>query len=72
MFLVLAVPVELLTGLKVFSLLRSVEQRSLAMYLLCALKEDRLFQILEKRIMDEGNMEQLKEFAKLAAKCLEK
>ena len=63
--------VELLTGQKVLSLLRPMEQRSLAMYLLCALKEDRLFEILEKRIMDEGNMEQLKDFAKLAAKCLE-
>ena len=63
--------VELLTGQKVLSLLRPIEQRSLAMYLLCALKEDRLFEILEKRIMDEGNMEQLKDFAKLAAKCLE-
>ncbi|XP_065625632.1 wall-associated receptor kinase 2 [Quercus suber] len=63
--------VELLTGQKVLSLVRPMEQRSLAMYLLCALKEDRLFEILEKRIMDEGNMEQLKEFAKLAAKCLE-
>ena len=63
--------VELLTGQKVLSLLRPMEQRSLAMYLLCALKEDRLFEILEKRIMDGGNMEQLKDFAKLAAKCLE-
>ena len=63
--------VELLTGQKVLSLLRPMEQRSLAMYLLCALKEDRLFEILEKRIMDEGNTEQLKEFANLAAKCLE-
>ena len=61
---------ELLIGHKTISLARPKEQISLAMYFLCALKEDWLSEILENGIMDEGNVKQVKEFAKLAAKCL--
>ena len=40
------------------------------MYFLYALKEDKLFEILANGIADEDNMEQVKEFMKLATKCL--
>ena len=35
-----------------------------------AIKEDRLLQILENHIVNEDNIEQLKEFANLAKRCL--
>ena len=63
--------VELLTGQKALSFSRPEEQRTLAMYFLYSLKENQLFEILENGIVEQSNMEQVKEFAKLAAKCLE-
>ena len=63
--------VELLTGQKALSFARPEEQRSLAMYFLFSLKENQLFEILENGMVEQSNMEQVKEFAKLAAKCLE-
>nr|XP_023910529.1 wall-associated receptor kinase 3-like [Quercus suber] len=63
--------VELLTGQKALSFARLEEQRSLAMYFLYSLKENQLFEILEDDIVEQSNMERVKEFAKLAAKCLE-
>ena len=62
--------VELLTGQKALSFARPEEQSSLAMYFLYTLKEDKLFEILANGIADEDNMEQVKEFVKLATKCL--
>ena len=62
--------VELLTGKQVLSSDRSEEQRSLAMYFLSSLKEDRLFQVLENYIMKDENTQQIKEVATLAKKCL--
>ncbi|KAK3428181.1 hypothetical protein EUGRSUZ_F04287 [Eucalyptus grandis] len=61
--------VELLTGKKALSFDRPEEERSLAMYFLSALKEDRLFQIVEELIAHEGN-EQVKRVADLAKRCL--
>ena len=63
--------VELLIGQKALSFARPEEQRSLAMYFLYSLRENQLFEILENSIMEQSNMEQVKEFVKLAAKCLE-
>ena len=62
--------VELLTGQKALSFDRSKEQMSLAMHFLRSLKEGKLFEIVENNIVDERNMEQLKNFANLAAMCL--
>ena len=42
--------------------------RNLVMYFSSAVKEDRLLQILENHIVNEGNIEQLKEAANLAKK----
>ena len=45
-------------------------ERSLVTYFLISLEENRLFDVLEKHVATEGNVEQLKEVANLARKCL--
>eukprot|EP00257_Ricinus_communis_P017027 XP_015575365.1 putative wall-associated receptor kinase-like 16 [Ricinus communis] len=62
--------VELLTGKKALSFERPEEERNLAMYFLYALKEDRLVNVLEDCILNEGNIEQIKEVSSLAKRCL--
>jgi serine/threonine protein kinase len=62
--------VELLTGEDVFSFDRSEHKRCLPMYFLSSLKEDRLFEILENFIVEEGNKEQINEVVELAERCL--
>jgi len=62
--------VELLTGGNVLSFNRSEKERSLAMYFLSSLKDDRLFEVLENRIVEGGNEEQIKEVVELAKRCL--
>ena len=63
--------VELLTGMKALSFDKSEEERSLAMYFLSSLKENRLFQLLEDNISHKVNGEELNEVALLAKRCLE-
>jgi serine/threonine protein kinase len=62
--------VELLTGGDVLSFNRSENERSLAMYFLSSLKDDRLFEVLENHIVEGGNEEQIKEVVELAKRCL--
>ncbi|CAL8996474.1 unnamed protein product [Prunus brigantina] len=62
--------VELLTRKKALSFDQPEEERNLAMYFLSALKEDRLLQVLDDCIVNEGNIEQLKEVSNLAKRCL--
>ncbi|XP_075645068.1 wall-associated receptor kinase 2-like [Castanea sativa] len=62
--------VELLTGEKALSFDKPEEERSLAIRFLSYLKDNRLFEILEKHIAKEGKAEQLKEVANLAKRCL--
>lgn len=62
--------VELLTRKKALSFDQPEEERNLAMYFLSALKEDRLLQVLDDCIVNEGNVEQLKEVSNLAKRCL--
>ncbi|KAB5568536.1 hypothetical protein DKX38_002329 [Salix brachista] len=62
--------VELLTGKRPVSFDGPEEERSLAMHFLSALKEDRLFQILEDCIAKEGNAEQVDKVARLGKTCL--
>ncbi|XP_065625315.1 wall-associated receptor kinase 4-like [Quercus suber] len=62
--------VELLTGKKAISFDRPEEERSLALYFLSSLKENRLFEVLEKNIANEENAEQMKEVSNLATRCL--
>jgi serine/threonine protein kinase len=61
---------ELLTGKKALSFIRPENDRNLAIYFVTAIKEDRLVQILEEHIVNEGKIEQLKEVANLAKRCL--
>ena len=44
--------------------------RNLAMYFVSTIKEDRLLEILEDHIVNESNIEELKEVANLARRCL--
>ncbi|KAK8661061.1 hypothetical protein V6N13_051963 [Hibiscus sabdariffa] len=62
--------VELLTGEKALSFQRSEEKRNLAMYFLSALKQDRLSIILDDCVVKEAKIDQVKEVAKLAKRCL--
>ena len=62
--------VELLTGRKALSFDKPEVERSLVTYFLLSLKENRLFEVLEKHITNEGNAEQLKEVANIAKECL--
>ncbi|KAE8100075.1 hypothetical protein FH972_018004 [Carpinus fangiana] len=61
---------ELLTGNEALSFTRPESDRNLAMYFVSTMKEDRLVQILEDHIVNEGNIEELKEVANLAKRCL--
>ncbi|KAM3681862.1 hypothetical protein ACJW31_12G030600 [Castanea mollissima] len=61
---------ELLTGKMALSFDRPEIDRNLAMYFVSAVKDDRLVQILEDSIVNEGNIEELKEVAILAKRCL--
>ncbi|KAL3499425.1 hypothetical protein ACH5RR_038518 [Cinchona calisaya] len=62
--------VELLTGKKPVCFERSEGEISLSHHFLSSMKENRLLEILEDRIVCEGNIEQLKQVASLAEQCL--
>ncbi|KAF8017709.1 hypothetical protein BT93_H2797 [Corymbia citriodora subsp. variegata] len=62
--------VELLTRKKALSFDRLEEERSLAMYFLSSLGNDKLFQIVEDIIANEGINEQVREVTNLAKRCL--
>ncbi|KAJ4718223.1 putative Kinase [Melia azedarach] len=61
---------ELLTGEKPIRLINAEEDKSLAAYFLHAMKENRLFEILDARVMKEGRKNEIMTVAKLAKKCL--
>ncbi|KAF7145997.1 hypothetical protein RHSIM_Rhsim04G0079600 [Rhododendron simsii] len=61
---------ELLTGKKPICLERSQEERNLATYFLVSMKENRLYQILEPRVVKEGTLEQLQAIGELVKRCL--
>ncbi|PIN17587.1 Serine/threonine protein kinase [Handroanthus impetiginosus] len=61
---------ELMTGKKPLSLDKPEEERNLATYFIMSMKEKRLFQILEPRILREGSLEQLQGIGELAKRCL--
>ncbi|XP_039123939.1 wall-associated receptor kinase 3-like [Dioscorea cayenensis subsp. rotundata] len=62
--------VELLTGHKPVSTERSREDSNLAMYFLSSLKCKDLREFIDRDVMREDNLEQLKSVAELARKCL--
>ncbi|XP_018828359.1 wall-associated receptor kinase 2-like isoform X2 [Juglans regia] len=61
---------ELLTGEKALSMDRPESERNLAMYFVTAIKEDRLLQIIDDQILRESNIEEIKEVANIAKRCL--
>ncbi|XP_077216123.1 putative wall-associated receptor kinase-like 16 [Tasmannia lanceolata] len=61
---------ELLTGEQPVSSGRSEKERNLSMYFISSMKENRLFEILEKRVVDEGGTKQIYAVADLAKRCL--
>lgn len=61
---------ELLTGKKPLCMERSQEQRNLATYFLVSLRMNNLFQILDRRVVREGSIEQLQAIAYLVKRCL--
>nr|DAD20000.1 TPA_asm: hypothetical protein HUJ06_021463 [Nelumbo nucifera] len=62
--------VELLTGRKALSFEKPEEERNLAMHFVSSMRRNRLFDILDDRVMHEGSRAQLQEVAELAKKCL--
>ncbi|XVF19751.1 hypothetical protein REPUB_Repub11eG0137800 [Reevesia pubescens] len=62
--------IELLTGLKVISFARPEAERNLAMFFVSVMKEDRLLDILDARVRNDEHIEQLKEVAILAMRCV--
>ena len=62
--------VELLTGEQPISSRRSEEERALANYFVLAVQRNRLFDVLEARVVNEGSRAQLEEIAELAVRCL--
>ncbi|CAH1433015.1 unnamed protein product [Lactuca virosa] len=60
---------ELLTGRKLLCMERSEEERNLTTYFVMALKENRLFQILDPRVVREGSLDQLQD-GELVKRCV--
>ncbi|KAL9148824.1 hypothetical protein ABFS82_12G068800 [Erythranthe guttata] len=64
------VVVELLTGEKAISSIRADVGRSLATHFLHSMEENRLFDILDARVMKEGKREEIVAIAEIAKRCL--
>jgi serine/threonine protein kinase len=61
---------ELLTGKKALSFDRPEKERNLAMHFVLSMKENHLFEIIDPRVVNEGNADQLMEVAMLVKRCL--
>ncbi|PIA65080.1 hypothetical protein AQUCO_00100516v1 [Aquilegia coerulea] len=61
---------ELLTGEKPLCFDRSQEQRNLAAYFVMSVKENRLFEVLEAGVVNDGKTEHVHAVAQLAKRCL--
>ncbi|KAL4321148.1 wall-associated receptor kinase-like 1 [Arachis hypogaea] len=62
---------ELLTGQKPLSFLGSNEAKSLASYFVLFMEKDRMFDIIDDRVIKEGEKEHIIAVANLAYRCLE-
>ncbi|KAL3754912.1 hypothetical protein ACJRO7_002060 [Eucalyptus globulus] len=62
--------VELLTGEKPISQGRAEEGRNLAMYFVISMEENRLFDVLDKEVLDHGGKEEIIVVSNLAKRCL--
>ncbi|KAK9073081.1 hypothetical protein SSX86_007403 [Deinandra increscens subsp. villosa] len=61
---------ELITGQKPLSANRTDDDKNLATYFVKAMKENRLFEIVEPRVLREGTLEQLQAAGDLVKRCL--
>ncbi|CAI9298654.1 unnamed protein product [Lactuca saligna] len=61
---------EILTGRKPLCMERTEEERNLARYFVMALEENRLFKILDPRVVREGSLDQLQEIGELVKRCV--
>ncbi|KAK4709486.1 hypothetical protein R3W88_030411 [Solanum pinnatisectum] len=61
---------ELLTGRIPLDTTASEDKRNLAAFFVRSIKENRLFQVLETRVLREGSFEQCQGVAELAKRCL--
>ncbi|GFQ05479.1 wall-associated receptor kinase-like 10, partial [Phtheirospermum japonicum] len=61
---------ELLTGKRPIDMERAQEQHNLTTYFIMSMKENKLFQILEPRVVREGSLEQLQAMAELIKRCM--
>ncbi|KAM2619509.1 hypothetical protein TB1_035658 [Malus domestica] len=61
---------ELLTSKVALSFARPEEERNLASLFVCAMEEDRLNQILDQDIVNDGNIQTVKHVANLAKGCV--
>ncbi|TYJ35705.1 hypothetical protein E1A91_A05G255200v1 [Gossypium mustelinum] len=62
--------IELLTGLEAISFERPEHERNLSLYFVSVMKEERLLDIIDKRVLNDKSIEQLKEAANLARRCV--
>ncbi|KAH1114975.1 hypothetical protein J1N35_008353 [Gossypium stocksii] len=62
--------IELLTGLKAISFERPEHERNLSLYFVSVMKKGRLLDIVDGRVLNDKNIEQLKEVATLAGRCV--
>ncbi|KAK6927731.1 Protein kinase domain [Dillenia turbinata] len=61
---------ELLVGKPALMNEKPPEERNLCMYLVSAIKQNRLFEILEEKVVKEGGREAVQQVAELARRCL--
>ncbi|KAI3819078.1 hypothetical protein L1987_12901 [Smallanthus sonchifolius] len=61
---------ELITGQKPLCADRTNEEKNLATYFVKAVKENRLFEIVEPRVLREGTLDQLQGLGDLVKRCL--
>ncbi|KAG8366690.1 hypothetical protein BUALT_Bualt17G0105700 [Buddleja alternifolia] len=64
------VMVELLTGEKAVTSVRAEKGKSLAMHFLDSMEENHLFDILDAKVLKEGDREEIEAVAELARRCL--
>ncbi|KAI3995948.1 hypothetical protein MKX01_004103 [Papaver californicum] len=62
--------VEILTGETALSKIREEEEKSLALYFIKSLKENRLSVLLDTRVLNEGDTDDILLVGRLAKKCL--
>ncbi|KAL8201770.1 hypothetical protein R6Q57_010917 [Mikania cordata] len=61
---------ELMTGKKPIGVDRTNKEKNLATYFVTSVKENRLFEIVEPRLLREGTLEQLQAVGNLVKQCL--